>query len=160
MSTSRPIFCRTLTLAALSIPVLLCGCAPMVVAHMPDVSTITVKNDHAHPTDCSSLQQPSELDLKDGPIGVTPRPSVAFGCATYNDLAQMVANPRDLVAPRPYAGQSGGNAGEAVQRYYDDKVKALLDNANTSSVASTGSSSSSSGNSSSGTSSSGSGSTP
>ncbi|MFT0533430.1 CpaD family pilus assembly lipoprotein [Castellaniella hirudinis] len=59
------------------------------------------------------------------------RPQVAFGCATYTNLANSVARPQDLLAPRPYAGQMAEDAAAAVTRYREDKVTPLRDTTST-----------------------------
>lgn len=53
------------------------------------------------------------------------RPSMAFGCATYSNLAAQVADPADLAVPRAFAGPEGTTGSTAVQSYLDDKVKKL-----------------------------------
>ncbi|HJQ60494.1 MAG TPA: CpaD family pilus assembly lipoprotein [Vineibacter sp.] len=48
-----------------------------------------------------------------------------LGCATANNLADMVANPRDLAVGRSPVGPASGHLGAAaVDRLYNDKVKA------------------------------------
>jgi len=143
------------TWARVGLPcLLLCACAPLTVARLPDTSVIGMADGALMAPDCRAMQQPSEMPMRDGLLQLTPRPSVAFGCATYSNLAKMLVNPQDLVQPQPYPGQSATTAGAAVQRYYDDKVKALHDSAttdvksgNSSSSGSTGSSGSSGGSS-------------
>lgn len=104
---------------------LLTACAPLTVARMPNESVIRWTDGKLTAPDCRAMQQRSEMPMQDGPLQVTERPSVAFGCATYGNLSKMIDNPQDLVDPAPYPGQSSTTAGAAVQRYYDDKVKAL-----------------------------------
>ena len=111
-------------LTALSLPALLGGCAPLSDAYMPSASTLSVKNGAVVPPDCDKMREDSTFN--DGPFNLSSRASLAFGCATLNNLARMVDNPRDLVAPRPYPGQSATTAGAAVQRYYDGKVTPFM----------------------------------
>ena len=49
-----------------------------------------------------------------------------FGCATADNLARMIADPRELAHGRPLAPTSGAHAAGAVARYNTDKVKPLL----------------------------------
>ena len=70
--------------------------------------------------DCDKLLQPSQHNKADD-----LRMSVAFGCATYSNLADQIARPQDLVAPKAYAGQSPDTAGAAVERYRENKVTPL-----------------------------------
>ena len=51
------------------------------------------------------------------------RPSVAFGCATYGNLAAQVVDPADLAQPHSFAGPDGATSAAAVTRYLNDKVK-------------------------------------
>ncbi|TDR80247.1 CpaD family pilus assembly lipoprotein [Paludibacterium purpuratum] len=123
MISSR-LFFRLLTLAA---PLMLTACAydTSIVnqtAHMPDATVITVRDGQAIGPDCNKLED--EPYLNNGWLQAVHRPEVAFGCATYNNLARMIANPQDLVDPKRYPGPGATNSGAAVQRYYDDKVKA------------------------------------
>jgi len=90
---------------------LLGACAPLTVARMPDESVIRVKDGALIAPDCRTLQQPSEMPMRDGLLQMTKRPSIAFGCATYSNLAKMLVNPQDLVDPQPYPGQSAPMAG-------------------------------------------------
>lgn len=119
------------SVSTLLLPCLLCSCMAMTPAHLPSEQQISLRNGVAQGPDCRSLQDASEFN--GGPLQLTDRPSVAFGCATYNNLAKMIANPQDLRQPRHYPGQSAPTAGAAVQRYYDNKVKELLSTATTSS---------------------------
>lgn len=121
----------------LSLSGLLTGCMSLEPAHLPSESLLYLQNGQIQSPDCRTLQDPSEF--RDGPLQLTHRPSVAFGCATYSNLAKMIANPQDLEQPRRYPGQDATTAGAAVQRYHDDKVKPLL-NTTTSQTGSTSSS--------------------
>lgn len=74
----------------------------------------------AVPPDCAALAQPSLYStLWDR------RSPIAFGCATYTNLANQVARPKDLVQPEPYAGQSADTAGAAVKRYRENAITPL-----------------------------------
>ncbi len=88
----------------------------------PDVIKVTQGDSgfRAHAPDCKPLLQPSQLN-KSGDL----RQSIAFGCATYTNLAEQVARPQDLTHPGQYAGQSADTAGAAVQRYRDNAVAPL-----------------------------------
>lgn len=85
----------------------------------PDVIRVTQDDTgfRAVPPECEPLLQPSQLN-KASDI----RLSIAFGCATYTNLAEQLARPQDLTHPRPYAGQSADTAGAAVQRYRENQV--------------------------------------
>lgn len=74
----------------------------------------------ALPPDCTALSEVSVLADWN-----TPRHSMAFGCATYTNLARQIAQPADLVQPQPYAGTDARRAGDAVQRYLDGRVTPL-----------------------------------
>jgi pilus assembly protein CpaD len=72
------------------------------------------------PPDCAALLDPSRLDRPGG-----RRPDIAFGCATYTNLARSIARPQDLTRPAAHAGQDAGAAASAVQRYRDNEVTPL-----------------------------------
>ncbi|MCG5075274.1 CpaD family pilus assembly protein [Paraburkholderia sp. RG36] len=113
---------------------------------MPDPSVIGfVPGDggRATPPACAMLTQRS--GMRDAGQA---RPGVAFGCATYSNLAAMLARPADLVAPVPYAGADAPLAASAVRRYEEDRTKPL--NSDYSSTSSSSPSSSNSSNSSTG----------
>lgn len=75
---------------------------------------------------CKTMVTPSEA------VGSARRPTVAFGCATNNNLANMVADPADLASGRAYDGPDGQDTDAAISRYHDDKVKALRGTTSTS----------------------------
>src|SRR5689334_12236709 len=108
---------RTTVLALL--PLALAGCmsAPPPL-NLPDARAIGFDGTRAVPPDCAKLMQPSHLI--DAGFG---RPGVPFGCATYTNLATMLARPQDLVAPVPYGGADAAVASDAVRRYVEDRVK-------------------------------------
>ncbi|MEX3931212.1 CpaD family pilus assembly lipoprotein [Paraburkholderia phymatum] len=85
---------------------------------LPDASVIGFDGYKALAPDCATLAQPSHLI--DAGFG---RPGVAFGCATYTNLAVMLARPADLVEPLPYAGADATTAASAVRRFDEGRVK-------------------------------------
>ena len=119
---------RNLTqpLTALVLLMTLAGCAfpRKDFSGIPGPQIIKVTQDesgfHAVAPDCKPLLQPSQLNKAED-----LRQSIAFGCATYTNLAEQIARPRDLTHPGQYAGQSPDSAGAAVQRYRDNAVTPL-----------------------------------
>lgn len=104
------------TALALLLPILaLTGCITPS-AGMPDASVIGVAGGQAQPPDCARLREPPTLSY-----GGTALPSMAFGCATYTNLAAMVARPEDLTHPVPYGGPDAALAARAVRRYEEGK---------------------------------------
>ncbi|MEX3765009.1 CpaD family pilus assembly lipoprotein [Paraburkholderia phenoliruptrix] len=96
---------------------------------MPDPSVIGFDGSHAVPPDCGKLAQPSHLvDAGSG------RPDVSFGCATYTNLAVMLARPADLVAPIPYAGADAALGASAVRRYEEGRATPLNSTSTTNNV--------------------------
>nr|WP_235993893.1 CpaD family pilus assembly lipoprotein [Paraburkholderia solitsugae] len=90
---------------------------------MPDPSVIGFApgdGGHAIPPQCETLDQHSKM-VDAG----SARPGVAFGCATYSNLAAMLARPADLVAPVPYAGADAPLAASAVRRYEEGRAAQL-----------------------------------
>lgn len=112
--------------ALLSLVLVLAGCTfpRKDFSGMPGPEVIRVTQEGSGYTvqrpDCGKLQQPSQHNKADD-----LRLSIAFGCATYSNLADQVARPEDLVAPKAYGGQSADTAGAAVQRYRDNEVTPL-----------------------------------
>ncbi len=96
---------------------------------MPDSSVIGFDGTHAVPPDCAKLDRPSHL--VDAGVG---RPGVAFGCATYTNLANMLARPADLVQPIPYAGADAALGASAVRRYEEGQATPLNTTSTTSNV--------------------------
>jgi len=90
---------------------------------VPDANVIQVQLQDgrwvALPPQCNTLYTEPPRSVYDS------RPQAAFGCATYTNLANSVANPRDLVQPAPYAGQQADNAAAAVTRYRENQVTPL-----------------------------------
>ncbi|RXV69493.1 hypothetical protein D1006_31120 [Burkholderia stabilis] len=110
---------RVRTAVLTLLPLALAGCmsAPPPLS-LPDARSIGFDGVQAVPPDCAKLMQPSHL--VDAGFG---RPGVPFGCATYTNLATMLARPQDLVAPVPYGGADAEVAAGAVRRYVEDRVK-------------------------------------
>jgi hypothetical protein len=83
----------------------------------------------AVPPQCDQLNQPSHMvDAGRG------RPGVAFGCATYSNLAAMLVRPADLVAPLPYAGADAALGASAVRAYEEGRTQPLRSTSTTTSV--------------------------
>src|SRR5690554_438021 len=101
-------------------------------AGMPDPSVIRLTQHNgqwqAHAPECTPLLQPSQYNAYDN-----IRMSIAFGCATYSNLAASVARPADLTNPRPFAGTHPDAAALAVQRYRMNDVEPLRETSSTSS---------------------------
>ncbi|MFJ1209505.1 CpaD family pilus assembly lipoprotein [Burkholderia pyrrocinia] len=110
---------RVRTTVLTLLPLALAGCmsAPPPL-NLPDARSIGFDGAQAVRPDCAKLMQPSHL--VDAGFG---RPGVPFGCATYTNLAAMLARPQDLVAPVPYGGADAEVAAGAVRRYVEDRVK-------------------------------------
>jgi hypothetical protein len=87
---------------------------------MPDASVIRDNDGFAAAPDCNQLAVPSGLT----DAGIR-QPSVAWGCATYANLAAQVANPRDLTQPAPVGPADAAVAANAMRRYEEDKVTPL-----------------------------------
>ncbi|WP_345795722.1 CpaD family pilus assembly lipoprotein [Castellaniella sp. MT123] len=123
---------------------LLAGCSfpKRDYSFVPDASVIQVQLKDgrwvAVPPDCAKLFTEPPRSLYDS------RPQVPYGCATYTNLANSVANPRDLVAPGTYEGQQADSAAGAVKRYRDNKVTPLRETNSTKKPSSSGNSSSNS----------------
>lgn len=112
---------RMLPRASALLSVLLAGClssAPPI--GMPDASVIRLENGHVVPPDCETLATPT--NFRDAGAA---RPTNAFGCATYRNLAAVLVRPADLVAPRPFAGADAPVAASAVHRYETGKITPL-----------------------------------
>lgn len=75
----------------------------------------------ASPPDCQSMLLDSSRVRKE------QRATFAFGCATRTNLAAMVADPADLVAPATFAGPDAKREAAAAQRYWDNKTTPLND---------------------------------
>ncbi|MEZ0603892.1 CpaD family pilus assembly lipoprotein [Paraburkholderia sp. IW21] len=110
-------FLRLISIGLL--PLLLSGC---MSAHpplgLPDASIIGFDGRAAMAPNCATLVQPSHLT----DAGVE-RPGMPFGCATYTNLAVMLARPADLVDPVPYGGADAATAAGAVRRFHEGRVQ-------------------------------------
>lgn len=109
---------RAATLALFSMALPLGGCTSAPQVNLPDASVVRFEDGRAVPPVCAMLVEPSHL-VDAG----FRRPGVAFGCASYSNLAAMLARPEDLVAPSPYAGTDAAVAISAVRRFEEDQVK-------------------------------------
>jgi hypothetical protein len=114
----------------------LAGCAHQETTWLPGPDIIQLADNQALPPDCRPLAEPSTF--RGGTWQTESRPTIAFGCATYGNLARMLANPQDLVHPAPFAGQDAVTAGAAVQRYHDNKVTPLSTGGTTGSISGSG----------------------
>lgn len=95
---------------------------------LPDASVLRVEHGHVVPPDCSQLARSRDfLDAGEA------RPTVSLGCATYANLAAMIARPEDLTQPEPYSGADADLSASAVRRYETEKLAPLPTN-NTSNV--------------------------
>ncbi|MDB5774070.1 MAG: hypothetical protein JWP38_203 [Herbaspirillum sp.] len=114
-------FARISSLTLLALLTALSGCmsTPPPLS-MPDASVIGFDGANAVPPDCAKLVQQSHM--VDAGAG---RPGVAFGCATYSNLAAMLARPADLVQPVPYAGADAALGVSAVRRYEEGRATPL-----------------------------------
>lgn len=72
--------------------------------------------------------QASRCQINDpGLLMVKPYDSIGYlGCATQNNLAMMVAEPKDLIQARTLDGADGVVAVNAIERYQTDSVKDLI----------------------------------
>lgn len=99
---------------------------------LPGVEVIKVTRDQngrymAEGPDCNQLQEASQYH------GINnARPSIAFGCATYSNLAASLARPSDLVSPKEFAGPQPDAAVLAVERYRLNTVEPLRNTESTS----------------------------
>ena len=99
---------------------------------MPNDAVIGYSSENggrALPPQCDQLNQPSHM-VNAG----RGRPGVAFGCATYANLAAMLARPADLVAPVPYAGADAALGASAVRAYEEGRTQPLRSTSTTTSV--------------------------
>ncbi|MGN6087030.1 CpaD family pilus assembly lipoprotein [Trinickia sp.] len=87
---------------------------------LPDASIIRLRDGRALPPDCAPLVEHSDF-LDAG----AARPDVAFGCATYTNLAAMLVRGSDLTDPVPFGGPDADVAADAVRRYETGKVMPL-----------------------------------
>jgi hypothetical protein len=101
----------------------LCGCAEPPLG-MHDVDVIGYDGQQAIPPDCSKLVEKSVYYT----ATKHPRPTMAWGCATYTNLAAQIVRPADLVAPHPLSPADAAVAASAVSRYQRGDVMKLQDN--------------------------------
>ncbi|MDR6409100.1 CpaD family pilus assembly lipoprotein [Paraburkholderia terricola] len=94
-----------------------CGKPPRT---MPDASIIPFDGHLALPPDCASLARPSVLT-----DAGWRRPDMAWGCATYTNLAAQLAHPRDIVKPESLGPADAAVAASAVHRYQTERVTPL-----------------------------------
>jgi pilus assembly protein CpaD len=122
--------CSRSSLSLLALLTALSGCmtTPPPLS-MPDASLVGFDGMHAVPPDCTKLAPQSHMV----DAGVE-RPGVAFGCATYTNLANMLARPADLVQPIPYAGADAELGASAVRRYEEGRTTPLNTTSTTSNV--------------------------
>jgi type IV pilus biogenesis protein CpaD/CtpE len=99
---------------------LLGGCFYHPPFDMPDASVIGYDGTRATPPDCRRLAVPAGLSDAGQRL-----PSVAWGCATYTNLAAQVARPSDLAAPSAVGPADAVTAAGAVERYRQNKVTPL-----------------------------------
>lgn len=125
---------KRISLAALAgVLALTTGCAfpRKDYSGVPDVSVIRVVQGPdgrlvAQAPDCTALLQGSQYQSFND-----DRPAVAFGCATYSNLAASLARPADLVSPREFAGPQADAAALAVHRYRLNQVEPLRETRST-----------------------------
>ena len=132
----RPVLRNTITLATVAAVAALLGLPGCMSAHpplgLPDATVIGFDPHNAGravPPDCTRLAVPSHM-IDAG----TARPDVAFGCATYSNLAAMLARPADIVDPLPYAGADATLGASAVRRYEEGRTAPLSPTSTTTSV--------------------------
>ena len=97
----------------------------------PSVIRLTQYNGQwrAEAPDCQALLQPSQSNSSDN-----MRLSIAFGCATYTNLAASLARPGDLANPPAFAGTPADTSRLAVERYRLNNVEPLRDITSTSDI--------------------------
>lgn len=86
---------------------------------------LTVQRTTLTAPDCSQLITPNESESMMARTYAAPRPTMAFGCATYSNLSRIIADPADLDQPAPLDEADGTATTGAVQRYHDNKVTPL-----------------------------------
>jgi len=125
---SVALLCGAVTLA-------LSGCAfpRKDFSGVPDPSVIRLIQHNgqwrAEAPDCQALLQPSQYNNPDN-----MRLSIAFGCATYTNLAASLARPGDLANPPAFGGTSADTSRLAVERYRLNDVEPLRDTTSTSEI--------------------------
>ena len=79
---------------------------------------VMARNVKASAVGCPDWRRANLMDLSE-------LNSSNFGCATADNLARMIADPRELSTGRALAPAVGANAAAAVNRYRSDQVKKL-----------------------------------
>jgi len=124
-----------ITLTCCGLMLALGGCAfpRKDFSSVPDASVIRLTQHNgqwrADPPDCQALLQPSQYNAFDN-----MRMSIAFGCATYSNLAASVARPADLANPPAFGGTHADTAARAVERYRLNDTEPLRDRTSTSTI--------------------------
>lgn len=77
------------------------------------------------PPDCSQMVTPNESWTFATSTYAAPRPTMAFGCATYTNLSRQIADPADLATPRALDAPDATTSAAAIQRYHDNTVTPL-----------------------------------
>lgn len=117
--------------AALTLALSGCAFPRKDFSSVPDSTVIRVTQHNgqwrAEAPDCKPLLQPSQYNSYHN-----LRQSIAFGCATYSNLAATVARPTDLMHPRTYSGTHADTAVTAVERYRLNDVEPLRETTATS----------------------------
>lgn len=83
---------------------------------------ITVKRTVATAVGCPDFRRTNLIDLSEVN-------STNFGCATADNLARSIADPRDLAAGRTLTPAHGASSTGAITRYRTDAVKPLVERA-------------------------------
>jgi len=83
---------------------------------------ITVTRTQATAVGCPDFRRTNLMDLSE-------LNTSNFGCATADNLARSLADPRDLAAGRTLGPANGANSVGAVNRYRTDAVKPLIERA-------------------------------
>jgi pilus assembly protein CpaD len=107
------------SLLGLTALVALAGCTPPLgMPHSKDF--LSTDGTQIFGPDCMALSVPSTAN-----DAGFKRPSVAFGCATFTNLAAQIDRPADLVAPLPLGPADATTSAAAVRRYETGKVMPL-----------------------------------
>src|SRR5699024_1417341 len=116
---------RLLLSATLILGLTACAFPKRDAKGLPDTSVIEVKQQNgqwvAIPPECQSLF--TEFTR----LKYDSRPRSPLGCATYSNLANSVATPKDLVRPSQYSGQHVDTASDGVTRYRTGNITPLQD---------------------------------
>lgn len=124
MTTIYRVVLRCLTSFCIAAMLSACAFPYKESPRMPGPEVIRLSNENgrvqALPPDCEKLRDPSRYN--------TPheiRMDISFGCATYTNLSQQIAQPEDLVSPRGYGGQSAETSTAAVRRHQTGQITPL-----------------------------------